>query len=203
VSLVWSNRRPSERGWFWIKWPANGLKTVEIVFFDPASYRVIVGDRSVAASSFHPKQWAGPIAQPKEPNRQQLAAIRYQLYGTYLPPRTHYWGANPGQWEFVDRAEILQRVRRHLTGCYHEDSGGEADSSEVTLYSSAKRNGRWVALPGEIFTATTIDAAIAAEQAKNLPAGHRAAGIVEANGQHGSAAMTGAPVTAGAAEGRA
>lgn len=153
MSLVWKSQRPAAPGWYWTRC-VDGKETIVQV---STSYG---GSLLRSPSAGVIVAWAGPIARPKDPRKEHLATVRYQLHGTYLPPRTHYWGACG--WDFVDRVDVLRRARARLLGDLHGyNEPIEADSSEVTLYTSRKRNSRWKSERGEKFTAATIDAAIA------------------------------------------
>lgn len=163
MSLMWKFQRPAKAGWYWVRHKDGHAACVEV-----KNWR---GFLSVMQSRDFPMThiadglfvaWAGPIAQPKEPTAQQLARVRFQLDGANLAPSTGGWGSY--DWETVPRAEMLRRAKVRL--CGGEDWQGKpwpADSQWVNLFTSVKRNGRWVRQNGERFTAATIDAAIAKE----------------------------------------
>ena len=156
MSLVWKSQRPTVPGWYWVR-EGDGREFV-------VEYRI---ERGVLKAMWSGEfvAFAGPLAKPVEPTKESLATLRYRLDGTCAPPDRHYWSNN--EWAFVSRAEILRRARVHLCGDkQYYTQPVEADSVEVVLWTNRRAGGRWQRRSErEVFTAETIDAAIAKCQA--------------------------------------
>lgn len=166
-ALIWKTAKPQVAGWYWRKLSGDRVDVVEVA---KRGTGLVVGpDRHPVAVSLA-VAWAGPIAWPVEPKPESLAVVRYSLGGTYSDPRRHYWGGiYPNCWSMCSRLEMLEWARARLLGGRRDITGEEipADSCEVTLWTSRRVRGRWNRrCEREVFTAANIDAAIAAEKAK-------------------------------------
>lgn len=145
MSLVWKTGKPvmsACRGYFWVRDRVGAEYILDLSrswWNEPANVKTIVA-------------YAGPIAAPKEPTKEQLATVRYDMVGSNLTGPGGWGGAG---WEFITEEVALDRIRKHLCGGGTTWDGKPrvADSSEVWLHTSVKRRGRWVRQPGRRFTA--------------------------------------------------
>ena len=144
MSLVYKATPPTHTGWYWAK-TANGHEYV-FHFSGAAGHRT--------AGVANPIAWAGPIPRPKEPTTEQLATVRYRLWGHWKDGKGG-WGG--GDWQYVDRAEIVREATLCLTGSTEERYRHNSivnETGQVFIEASARRSGRWKRVSYKEFTLT-------------------------------------------------
>lgn len=133
-SKTWNTQCPTVPGWYWVKTKAAHTETAVVELFKYQGKLVVAsGYGAHTALLDYATEWAGPIPQPAEPIKHP--AFRYQLCGSYNPPKEHHWSWGD-YWEF-DRAKVEENAHRRLL----------ADSHDIRMYVQERRNGRWVRRP--------------------------------------------------------
>lgn len=136
MSLIWKSTRPATPGWYWVR-TNEGREEVREFVRQGATAQY--GARIVPKWIGNYVAWAGPIAKPREPSREQLATVRWKLYCDRI---CGYY--TDTEWLFCDRAEIERRANVELFGdrSYYSQPV-EPDAKRVYIQESRKVNGRW------------------------------------------------------------